>query len=146
MNRREFQRLTLAALSGMLAGSAIGAPRAAGQDKGPTKKDSKKNPLLVEPHVCRGLNTCKGLGPGKSNACAGQGTCATVQHQCGGDNECRGQGGCGAQPGENDCKASGQCAVPMHDSAWKKARKRFEELMVKQGKQVGPAPAKKNPS
>ncbi|HQU46202.1 MAG TPA: hypothetical protein PK867_25540, partial [Pirellulales bacterium] len=110
-----------------------------------SKKDSKKNPLLVEPHVCRGLNTCKEKGAGKKNACAGQGTCATLKaHDCSGQNDCRGEGGCGATPGENKCKGMGGCEVPFkHDAAWKKARKRFEELMKKEGKKVGPAPEKK---
>ncbi|OYV86423.1 MAG: hypothetical protein B7Z73_11775, partial [Planctomycetia bacterium 21-64-5] len=50
----------------------------------------------------------------------------------------------GTPPGENKCKGMGGCEVPFkHDAAWKKARKRFEELMKKEGKKVGPAPEKK---
>lgn len=136
MNRRDFQRLTLAALGGMAAGVSI-------VDRGYGAEEDV-NPLLAEPHVCRGLNTCKAKGAGKENACAGMGICATATaHECATLNSCKGQGGCGAAPGENKCKSMGQCAVPLKDEAWKKARKRFEELMTKAGKQVGPAPAKK---
>jgi hypothetical protein len=101
------------------------------------------NPLLQEPHVCRGLNTCKGKGKNGKNACAGRGECATAnKHGCHGANECLGQGGCGAHPGENACKGRGACAVPLKEKTWKKARARFEELMKQAGKKVGPAPAK----
>lgn len=141
LNRRDFQRLTAAAVGGLLAGAGASSSFAA--DAAP-KKDAKKNPLLGEPHVCRGINMCKSLGSTKDNACAGQGACATAKaHSCHADNECRGQGGCGAKPGENNCKGMGECAVPMNAKAWKKARARFEELMGKEGKKVGPAPPKK---
>jgi hypothetical protein len=90
------------------------------------------------------LNTCKNKGGGKSkgeNACAGQGTCATVDaHICHGNNACRGQGGCADIPGENECKGQGKCAVPLDEDIWKKARSRFEEVMKQAGKEVGPAP------
>lgn len=139
LNRRDFQRLSMAALGGMLAGA--GAVDAAEE-----KEDKKKkNPLLTEPHVCRGLNACKGKGVDKKNACAGQGACATVKHHsCGSQNACRGQGGCGAHPGENECKGMGSCSVPLHaGKTWERTRKRFEELMKKEGKKVGPAPKAK---
>jgi hypothetical protein len=32
--------------------------------------------------------------------------------------------------------------VPLKDETWKKARAKFEELLTKQGKKAGPAPAK----
>lgn len=141
LNRRDFQRLTAAAVGGLLAGAAIG-PEAQAADA--PKKDKSKNPMLGEPHVCRGINMCKGLGASKDNACAGQGQCATAsKHSCHADNECRGQGGCGNTPGENECKGKGECGVPMSSKTWAKARKKFEELMAKEGKKVGPAPAKK---
>lgn len=136
LTRRDFERLTMAALGGLMAGS--GAAWAAEGD------DDKKNPLLTEPHVCRGLNTCKGKGAGKKNACAGQGTCATAKaHECAEQNACKGQGGCGEHPGENSCKGKGSCAVPLSDKAWKTARKNFEAAMKKAGKKVGDAPPKK---
>ncbi len=139
LNRRDFHKLAGAALGGLMAGA--GSVRA--DDKKEDKKTSKKNPLLLEPHVCRGLNTCKNEGKGKKNDCAGMGNCATVKaHTCKGENDCRGQGGCGAHPAENNCKGMGECAVPLSDKVWPKARKRFEELMAKEGKKVGPAPKK----
>jgi hypothetical protein len=142
LNRRDFQRLTAAAMGGLLAGAAIGGTASAA-DEAP-KKDKEKNPILGEPHVCRGINMCKGLGADKKNACAGQGACATAAHHlCHYKNECRGQGGCGAKPGENECKGKGECGVPMSSGAWKKCRARFEELMKAEGKKVGPAPPKK---
>jgi hypothetical protein len=135
MNRREFQRLTSAAIGGMLVGAAGLKSSLFAEDK---------SPLLSDTHVCRGLNMCKGKGADKTNACAGQGACATAEkHGCKGDNACKGQGGCGAHPGENACKSMGACAVPLKDQAWAKARKRFEEVMKAEGKTVGPAPAKK---
>ena len=133
-NRRDFTRLAAAAIGGLVVGA--GAFAAGNEDK-----KEKKNPLLSEPHACRGLNVCKGKGKGGKNECAGQGGCATAKaHSCKGENECRGQGGCGEKPGENECKAMGGCAVPMEKKPWAKARKRFEELMAKEGKKVGEAP------
>ncbi len=138
LNRRDFQRLTAAAVGGLLVGAGFGGSALGADEK------KKKNPLLVEPHVCRGLNACKGKAADKKNACAGQGACATAKaHLCHFKNECRGQGGCGAKPGENECKEKGECGVPLSSGAWKKARKRFEALMKKEGKKVGPAPPKK---
>jgi hypothetical protein len=144
LNRRDFQRLTAAAVGGLFAGASLAGSAFAADEEGPPKKDKAKNPMLGEPHVCRGINMCKSLGSTKDNACAGQGACATAKaHLCHYKNECRGQGGCGAKPGENECKGKGECGVPMGTSAWKKARARFEELMKKEGKEVGPAPPKK---
>lgn len=139
LNRRDFQRLSMAALGGML----VGAAAEGAEEK--EKKEAKKNPLLSDLHVCRGLNTCKGKGADKKNECAGQGACATAKkHTCSGENACRGQGGCGARPGENECKGMGGCAVPLHSGkTWEKTRKRFEELMKQEGKKVGPAPKEK---
>ncbi len=134
-NRRDFTKLAAAALGGLVAGASAGA-----DDKKDDKKE-KKNPLLSDKHVCKGLNTCKGKGKGEKNDCAGMGACATAKaHTCGGDNECRGQGGCGDKPGENECKGMGKCHVPLEAKTWPKARKRFEELMTKDGKKFGAAP------
>ncbi|MEX0978719.1 MAG: hypothetical protein WDZ48_07700 [Pirellulales bacterium] len=145
LNRRDFQRLTAAAVGGLLAGAALGGSASGADEKSkPPQKDKNKSPLLGEPHVCRGINMCKGLGAGKDNACAGQGSCATAKaHTCHYKNDCRGQGGCGAKPGENECKGKGECGVPMGSKSWKSARARFEALMKKEGKTVGAAPPKK---
>jgi hypothetical protein len=141
LNRRDFSKLIMAAFGGMIAGTAVSLSAAEEKE---SKKDSNKNPLLVEPHVCKGLNTCKGKGKGGDNACAGQGTCATAEaHSCKKENDCRGLGGCGPKPGENACKGLGGCEVPMkHQANWEKARARFETLMTQEGKKVGPAPEK----
>ena len=143
-NRRDFNRLTIAAVGGLLAGMSQNAQAAPAEAAKPAAKK--------ELHVCRGLNGCKGQGAmadldgdGKpdANVCAGQGACATAKHiTCGGENDCKGQGGCGSTPGENDCKGQGHCHVPLMDSAWKKARARFEARMKKDKKEFGEAPAK----
>ena len=138
MNRRDFSKLAAAALGGMMAGAKL----AAAEDK-PKKKEVDKPLLLQEPHVCRGLNTCKGKGKGGKNDCAGMGQCATAKaHTCGGDNDCAGLGGCGEHPGENKCKSMGDCHVPLSDKAWDKARKSFEAAMKKADKKFGDAPKK----
>jgi hypothetical protein len=151
-NRRDVNRLALAALGGLVTGVMAGCGGSeTGQDKTQAGKeqgtgaDDKASLLLNDPHVCRGINTCKNKGkPGTTNECAGQGTCATVaSHDCNGMNNCKGQGGCGEHPGENACKGKGGCEVPLSDKTWPKARKRFEELMAKAGKKIGAAPPKK---
>lgn len=152
----------MAALSGMAAGAVSGcnqgggdAPAPSGSSDAPATPESKPagdeatakvdpSLMLEEPHVCRGLNTCKGKGASGDNACAGQGTCATAEkHTCHYENACKGQGGCGSTAGRNSCKGKGECAVPLSDGAWTKAREIFEQLMKDQGKEVGAAPAKR---
>jgi len=147
LNRRHFHQLALVALGGMMAGSLSGCPTKpteTGSTTGTTPSGSSESEhlLLTEPHVCRGLNTCKNLGASKQNECAGQGTCATVAaHACGSQNDCKGQGGCGANPGENTCKGQGLCHVPL-EHAWESGRKNFEAAMTAAGKTFGSAPAK----
>lgn len=165
LDRREFHQLTLAALGGVIAGSAIGCgetkpQNAQGVQPAPASPPttsgspaSKKEVSLTaeaeaiimdEPHTCRGLNSCEGKGRSKDNACAGQGTCASIaDSMCGGHNDCKGQGGCGTSPGMNDCKGKGGCHIPLMDSAWTTARAAFETAMAKNDKKFGPAPAKK---
>ncbi|QDV53157.1 hypothetical protein [Gimesia fumaroli] len=164
INRRDFNRLTIAAFGGMVAGSMTGcqkpappAPKTPATDAeaGSSTKDEHDHDhagdadkdvslLMKEPHVCRGLNTCKGTYAGVENDCAGLGACATVaEHACAGSNECKGQGGCGTNPGMNSCKGKGSCHIPLMEDAWKLARAEFEKAMEKAGKKVGPAPAAK---
>jgi hypothetical protein len=102
-----------------------------------TPEPPENNRWLKEPHLCCGLNTCKGKGKGAGNDCAGRGSCAAVAaHGCGGLNDCAGQG----PSGDNSCKGKGACAVPLTGSSWKKARASFEEAMTKAGKKFGPPP------
>jgi len=162
INRRDFNRLTFAAFGGMVAGSMTGCkpentsapvtPPGSETEAGSTTKDDHDNAegdknvslLMSEPHVCRGLNTCKGKHGGVENDCAGLGACASVaKHTCAGSNECKGQGGCGTNPGMNSCKGKGGCSIPLMEGAWKLARTEFEKAMEKAGKKVGAAPAAK---
>lgn len=161
-NRRDFNRLTVAAFGGLVAGTVIGCgggdkPAETGGGGGggggstgaetgggaEAAKDVDSALLLEEPHVCRGLNTCKGKGKGEANECAGQGACATAEaHECATLNACKGQGGCGEHPGQNACKGKGKCGVPMTmKDKWQKARDKFVELMKEKGKEVGDPPS-----
>jgi hypothetical protein len=152
LNRSTLQRLAFVALGGLTAGVLTGCPGSNPTTKPPTTAEKDKTDktadatprLLQDPHVCRGINTCKNKGKkGTTNECAGQAHCATVAaHDCNGMNVCKGQGGCGEHPGENACKGKGGCEVPLSDKTWPKARKRFEELMTQAGKKFGDAPAR----
>lgn len=152
LSRREFNRLSMAAFGGVMAGSLVGcggdedAPADPPAPAGGTSTDTPAEEgslLMGEKHVCRGLNTCKGAGGGGGNDCAGMGACATLaSHECAGKNECKGQGGCGENPGENACKGMGSCGVPLAEHAWGTARTNFEAAMKEAGKDVGAAPDK----
>jgi hypothetical protein len=148
LTRRDFNKLTLAALGGAVAGGALAGCSQEGGSGDETELASGNASetdtiLMSEPHVCRGLNTCKNMGAAKDNECAGMGTCASAEQQsCGGRNECKGQGGCGETPGQNTCSAKGDCSVPLNDKAWAKARDSFEAAMSKAGKKFGDAPTK----
>ena len=131
LSRRDFNRLTTAALGGLLTGAVLGCQPSGGGPAPAVEKDK---------HVCRGLNECKAAG----HECAGQGQCSTVAaHSCSRHNDCKGQGGCGATPGENDCKGKGGCAVPLAEHAWGTARENFEKRMKAAGKKFGSAPEAK---
>jgi hypothetical protein len=134
LNRRDLGRLTAAALGGAIAGSILGGERTLLAAEA-AKPDDRH--WLKEPHLCCGLNTCKGHGKEASNDCAGRGHCATVQaHGCAGENACAGQG----MSGENSCKGKGNCAVPLFGDGWRKARGSWEAAMHRAGKSFGPAP------
>ncbi len=165
LNRRDFHRLSMAAMGGVMAGAVAGCqeqkpavlPPAITPPGTPAAPATPGTPAVVastgdvpaklEAHLCRGLNACKGQGGGADtgkNACAGLGECATVkEHGCGEMNECKGLGGCGDTAGANECKGKGGCHVPLMDDAWKLVRKRFEEKMNTDGKKFGEAPPKK---
>ncbi|PQO33559.1 hypothetical protein [Blastopirellula marina] len=141
--RRDFHKLSAAALGGMISAGAIGC----GGEKKPADDGGEAPPADtasdVAKHACRGLNECKGQGVGGKNDCAGTSTCATIAHHaCGGQNECKGQGGCGETPGANECATKGHCAIPMEGGMWEKARKIFEEKMKEKGVELKPAPEK----
>ena len=145
LNRRDFHKLTAAAVGGILAGRRLGCGREekkkAGQKTGVAQ--STENDWLGDVHVCRGLNACKNKGkPGTTNECAGQGACHTLKsdHSCHGENDCKFQGGCGSTAGRNECAKKGNCSVPLMDDAWKGARAAFEEAMKKAGKKFGDPP------
>ena len=140
LNRRDFTKLTSAALGGMVAG--VAASQIAVRDA--TAGELVDATFLTEgKNVCRGLNNSCGNHKGGDNKCAGQGACHTAKkHGCHGKNECKGEGGCGTNPGENDCSGKGKCAVPLGDKAWKAARANFEAAMKKAGKDFGDAPPK----
>jgi hypothetical protein len=162
LNRRDFHKLSMAALGGLVTGTMAGCSREqptppvdAGAPTGTSAVSSGEAPaagaelteaqviLTTEPHVCRGLNTCMNKGKSGENACAGQGTCHTANaHTCHYENKCKGQGGCGESYGQNACAMKGECAVPLNDGTWKKARAAFEAAMKAKGNEVGAAPAK----
>ncbi len=156
LNRRDFHRLTMAAVGGVLAGTVAGcsgddkpaaAPSKAQLAAVPEKKTAAKTDaggdevakVEGEPHACSGLNACKNQGASGKNDCAGQGDCATKawHHSCSGANDCKGQGGCGDTATINECKQKGGCHVPLMAGAWKTARKHFEEKMKEDGKEIG---------
>lgn len=155
LNRRDFSQLTVAAMGGIIAGTAAGCgssetaekktaesgSEAAGGDEGGLPEDWKEI-ITSGKNVCRGLNQCKGHKDGE-NTCAGTGVCATAKaHTCHTANECKGEGGCGSSVGRNACSGKGECAVPLGAKAWKDARAAFEEAMKSAGKEFGEAPAK----
>jgi hypothetical protein len=134
LSRRAFTKLTMAAFAGLSVGVR-------GKSTFGSQQANQVNPLLSEPHICRGLNTCKEKGADRKNKCAGMGVCATARyHTCHGHNDCRGQGGCGDIPGENQCGGMGSCDVPLRPVVWQNARRRFEQLMKYYRRKVGPAP------
>jgi len=132
-SRRDFAKLTLAALAGLSAGSHALA--------GSVPARTVQDPMLLDPHICRGLNTCRGKDVTRRNSCAGTGTCATARyHPCKGHNDCRGQGGCGDAPGLNECRGWGACDVPLKPRVWSVARQRFEKVMKDQRRRYGVPP------
>jgi hypothetical protein len=138
LNRRDLGKLTAAALGGAIAGSLLGGRALlAASGTAAAAPAGGASPWLKDPHICCGLNTCKGHGKDASNACAGQGTCATIEaHGCAGENACAGQG----PSGDNACKGRGSCAVPVSGDTWKRARASWEAAMSAAGRKFGPAP------
>jgi hypothetical protein len=148
LDRRDFHKLTTAALGGLAAGTILGCSNKGAPDKMAPPGVGDAVLAKAEVHLCRGLNECKGQGKDGKNTCRGQGTCATAkEHTCGGQNECKGLGGCGGTEGANDCKGKGGCRVPLMadppgESAWDKLRKKKEAEWTEKKLEVGAAPAK----
>jgi hypothetical protein len=145
LDRRDFHRLSAAALGGLAAGGLIGCSRPEGgpvmETAGKAEPASETQLVKADVHLCRGLNDCKSLGNGGKNECRGQGSCATVkEHSCGGQNDCKGLGGCGETVGKNDCKGQGGCHVPLMEGAWKTLRERKEGEWKEKNLPVGVAP------
>ncbi|MCC9606869.1 hypothetical protein LOC68_15705 [Blastopirellula sp. JC732] len=139
LDRRDFNRLSAAALGGMIGGVSLGCGESGKPDVADTGSGGA---AAAEFHLCRGLNECKGKGKGGDNDCAGAGACSSLAaHACGGHNECKGQGGCGKEVGLNECKGKGGCAIPLMEGAWDEAREKFEAKMKEAGKEAKPAPA-----
>ena len=114
MKRRDFNKMMVAAVGGLVAGTAFGCK---------SKDGATSQPVSM--HACKALNECKGKGGCKTasndcrgmNACKGKGGCATSEHHsCKGKNACKGQGGCKTATndcsGKNACKGKGGCKVP----------------------------------
>ena len=175
VSRRDFHKLSTAALCGLIAGTAFGCGEqaAAPGSKGTTpppitaappttpavaaKTDAKADAktagksaaavTTVALHACRGLNECKGLGKSKKNDCAGKGDCYTVTHSCSGQNDCKYQGGCSGKHGTNDCKGQGGCGhFPIEDAAWKKAAPRSSRARRRPKRRSGRPPLPQRPS
>jgi hypothetical protein len=147
VNRRDFTKLSIAAMGGMMAGSLVGcgdkkSPDGETADKSgsepPAEGGGKGDDALAawtDHHVCQGLNACEGKGKGGDNKCAGLGKCFTAnEHTCHAENECKYQGGCHESVASNECKGKGECAVPLSESTWERAYKKFKADMEKAGK------------
>jgi hypothetical protein len=143
MDRRDFHKLTTAALGGLAAGSILGCGKKLPGRPAAAPPAGEVTLAKADVHLCRGLNDCKGLGKDGKNDCRGQGACATAkEHTCGGQNECKGLGGCGEEVGANSCKGKGGCHVPLMDDAWTTLRKKKEAEWGQKKLDVGPAPPK----
>jgi hypothetical protein len=70
LDRRDFNKLTAAALSGLATGSMLGC---GGDKPAAPVAANPAAPTTPEKHLCRGLNECKGQGKGGQNTCRGQG-------------------------------------------------------------------------
>jgi hypothetical protein len=136
LDRRDFARLSVAAVGGLFAGAqaiasdpppgkpiasprpeankpraATGKPERADarstlQDKVPAAKPAAKE-KFKEVHICRGLNTCEGKGRAGNNKCAGQGDCATTATS---PHQCSSGNACRDQGGCGPTAGKNQCA------------------------------------
>ncbi len=129
IGRRQFNKMVLSVVGGLVAGSAIGCgqKKEVPLDTDETLKQTKTTEA-GDKNVCKGMNACKGQGGCKTadndcrghNDCSGKGGSATAsKHACAGKNSCKEQGGCrsGDQgcAGKNTCQGKGGCGVPLSD-------------------------------
>ena len=155
LNRRDLNRLALAALGGLVTGALAGCGgKHADRGQGPTgrtrtrqDKDAgaETTPAAAGPARLPGHQHLQEQGQEghdqrvrRPGPLRDRGRSRLQRHE-----RCKGQGGCGEHPGENECKGKGGCEVPLSDKTWPKARKRFEELMTKAGKKFGDRPRRK---
>lgn len=139
-DRRDFHKLTTAALGGLAAGAVLGCSKKDEKIKG---GDGITQVATNDVHLCRGLNECKGQGKDGKNSCRGQGSCATAkEHSCASQNDCKGLGGCGGKEGANECRQKGGCSVPLMEGAWESLRKKKEAEWGEKKLEIGPAPPK----
>lgn len=99
-----------AAVAGLIAGSALLAGVAQGQE---TKPDKAPAATQKDKNACSGPNGCGG----KKTSTDKQAKPADAdKHACKGHNACKGKGGCKSGDngcaGKNSCKGKGGCAVP----------------------------------
>lgn len=78
MNRTARTLILSAAMTGLVAGTALTITGCSGNGAGRSASDSAMNK-----HDCKGQNSCKG-----------QGGCSTGDMGCKGKNSCKGKGGC----------------------------------------------------
>ncbi len=81
MKRTTKTLIVAAAVTGLLAGTAVQRSHADGTNAQPGKEEGSKR--LPKEHDCSGQNDCKGLGG-----------CKTSAHACKGQNDCKSKGGC----------------------------------------------------
>lgn len=81
IDRRNFNKLILASVAGIMAGFQTTALSYGGGRKPQPVAD--KLAAADNKHACKGMNACKG-----------QGACKTSDNGCAGKNSCKGKGGC----------------------------------------------------
>ena len=78
MNRTARTLILSAAMTGLVAGTALSITGCSSNNAGTSSSDSSMNK-----HDCKGMNSCKG-----------QGGCSAGDMGCKGKNSCKGKGGC----------------------------------------------------
>ncbi len=84
VKRRDFNKLLLGAVTGLLVGVQTGSVYAAEAADEGSVYAAEAADEGGDKHACKGMNDCKG-----------QGGCASGDNGCFGKNSCKGLGGCG---------------------------------------------------